>query len=100
MRDDDSNLPARHTSGTPDLRREETEPPVVARLVIEIRSDGTRTIARGALEDLTTGERTAVEARGTTPLALMASLSRALLHIPALARKAARALLPGKRSAS
>jgi hypothetical protein len=69
------------------------EPPVVARLVVEIRSDGSRTIARGALEDVTTGQRTAVEARGTTPLSLMVSLSRALVHIPALARRAARALL-------
>lgn len=76
----------------------EPEPPVVARLVVEIRSDGTRTIARGALEDVTTGARTAVEARGTTPLALMGALSRALFSVPAMARRAARALLAGRRS--
>ena len=72
------------------------EPPVVARLVVEIRSDGSRTVARGAIEDLTTGERTTVEARGTTPLALLGSLTRSLLQVPALARRAARVLLPGK----
>jgi hypothetical protein len=81
----------------PAPHREETDPPVVARLVVEIRSDGSRTIARGAIEDVTTGQRTAVEARGTTPLALMVSLSRSIFEIPALARRAARALLAGKR---
>jgi len=75
----------------------EPEPPVVARLIVEIRSDGSRTIARGAVEDVTTGERTTVEAHGSTPLALMVSLSQALVSLPALARRAARALLPGKR---
>jgi hypothetical protein len=78
----------------PAPRAGEDEPPVVARLVIEIRSDGSRTIARGALEDATTGQRTAVEARGTTPLSLMVSLSRSLVRLPALARRAARAMLP------
>jgi hypothetical protein len=86
MRDPD------HTPAIPD-----PEPPVVARLVVEIRSDGTRTIARGALEDVTTGQRTALEARGTTPVALLGSLSKALFQVPLLARRAARALLPGKR---
>ena len=43
------------------------EPPVVARLVIEIRSDGTRTIARGAAEDVALGERVQIEAHGATP---------------------------------
>jgi hypothetical protein len=82
----------------PAPRTGEEEPPVVARLVIEIRSDGSRTIARGALEDTATGQRTAVEARGTTPLSLMVSLSRSLVRVPALARRAARALLPRRRS--
>jgi hypothetical protein len=75
------------------------EPPVVARLIVEIRSDGSRTIARGAVEDVAGGQRTAVEARGTTPLALALSLSRALLGLPALARQATRALL-GRRARS
>ncbi|MBK9031140.1 MAG: hypothetical protein IPL61_07360 [Myxococcales bacterium] len=52
--------------------------PVVARLVIEIRSDGTRTVARGAIEDAATGQKTAVMARGGSPLALAASLTRGL----------------------
>jgi hypothetical protein len=73
------------------------EPPVVARLIVEIRSDGRLTIARGALEDATTGERTAVEARGETPLALLTALARTVRHLPALARRATRALLTGRR---
>lgn len=79
------------------LAAAEPEPPVVARLVVEIRSDGSRTIARGAIEDVTTGQRTALEARGSTPVALLGSLTRALFSMPALARRAAHALLPGKR---
>ena len=46
------------------------EPPVIARLVVEVRSDGSRTIARGALE--AGGEAAALEARGTTPAQLAA----------------------------
>ena len=76
------------------------EPPVVARLVIEIRSDGTRTIARGAAEDVLLGEKVAIEAEGTTPLALAASLARSLFSLPALARTAARALLGAKKKSS
>ncbi len=52
--------------------------PVVARLVIEIRSDGTRTLARGAIEDVATGNKTAIVARGGSPLALAADLTRGL----------------------
>jgi hypothetical protein len=78
------------------------EPPVVARLLVEIRSDGSRTIARGALEDLTLGQRAAVQAEGRTPLELMLSLARAMVAVPTLARGAVRALLsrgggPGSR---
>jgi hypothetical protein len=70
----------------------ETELPVVARLVVEIRSDGSRTVARGAMEDIATGERIAVQAEGTTPLQLAGSLAKTLLSVPALALQAARAL--------
>jgi len=77
---------------------QDAEPPVVARLIVEIRSDGSRTIARGAVEDSLTGERTTVEARGSTPLELIGSLTRAIFQAPALARRAARALLPGRPS--
>jgi hypothetical protein len=72
------------------------EPPVVARLMIEIRSDGRRTIARGALEDVTLGEKVAVEARGTSPASLAASLLKSLLSGPLLARAVARRLLRGR----
>jgi hypothetical protein len=73
------------------------EPPVVARFVVEIRSDGSRTIARGAMEDVATGQRTTVEAHGASPLQLAIALARALTQLPRLgARTAIRGLL-GKR---
>jgi hypothetical protein len=74
------------------------EPPVVARLVIEIRSDGSRTIARGAIEDAEHGQKVAIEARGDTPIQLAIALARALTQIPRLsARSAVRGLLGRKR---
>jgi hypothetical protein len=69
------------------------EPPVVARLIVEIRSDGRHTIARGALEDAATGRGVAVEAAGRSPLQLALSLARALVTLPVFGRAAARALL-------
>jgi hypothetical protein len=73
------------------------EPPVVARLVVEIRSDGSRTIARGALEDVVGGQRTSIEARGDSPIQLAIALARSLTQLPRLgARSAIRGLL-GKR---
>ncbi|HTU58776.1 MAG TPA: hypothetical protein VMF89_10085, partial [Polyangiales bacterium] len=59
------------------------EPPVVAQLMVEIRSDGSRTIARGALNDLRTGESAQVHAEGKTPRDLMLSLAGSLLALPA-----------------
>jgi hypothetical protein len=79
------------------LAEEPEEPPVVARLIVEIRSDGTRTVARGALEDVASGERVAIVARGTTPMALAASLAKSLFAAPALARHTVKALLQGRR---
>lgn len=74
------------------------EPPVVARLIIEIRSDGSRTIARGAIEDVPSGERATLHAEGTSPAQLAFSLAKMLFKVPALARAAGRALLPrGKK---
>jgi len=70
--------------------------PVVARLVVEIRSDGRHTIARGMAEDAT-GERVQVEAEGSTPLQLAFALVRALAQVPSLARGFTRNLLPGKK---
>jgi hypothetical protein len=68
------------------------EPPVVARLVIEIRSDGLRTIARGALEDVTTDEKVAIRAEGSTPAQLAGALARSLIALPLFAARLARAV--------
>jgi hypothetical protein len=76
----------------------QAEPPVVARLVVEIRSDGSRTIARGAVEDVVNGQRTTLEARGDSPIQLAIALARALTQLPRLsARSAVRGLLGRKR---
>lgn len=68
------------------------EPPVVARLMVEIRSDGTTTVARGAMEDAQSGQKVAIVARGTTPLALALSLAKSVAGAPWLAVTAGRAL--------
>jgi len=73
------------------------EPPVVARLVIEIRSDGTRTIARGAAEDAILGEKVAIHVEGTTPLALALSLAKSMMTLPMLAKTTLKAMLPGRK---
>ena len=76
------------------------ELPVVARLVVEIRSDGRRTVARGAMEDVASGQTVAVEGRADSPLQLAAALARSIFRGPAFARTAARGLLrpfKGKR---
>jgi hypothetical protein len=103
-RDDDAGDLARPGPGEavladPDERALERpgDPPVVARLVVEIRSDGRMTIARGAMEDRATGRGVAIEATGRTPLQLAFSLARALVTLPAFGRSAARALLRGPR---
>jgi len=81
----------------PDALQSTDEPPVVARLVVEIRSDGSRTIARGALEDAQQGQRVAIEARGDSPIQLAIALARSLTQLPRLgARSAVRGLL-GRR---
>jgi hypothetical protein len=69
------------------------ELPVVARLVVEIRSDGSRTLARGALEDVVTGERVAVEANGGSPAQLAASLAGNLLTTPFALGRYAKAVM-------
>jgi hypothetical protein len=95
---DDGDRPPRT-----DLAERDDDPPVVARMVVEIRSDGRRTVARGAMEDVSTGERAAIEAHGSTPLALAASLVKSMVTVPALARGMLRswatARLGGKRRA-
>ena len=69
-----------------------SEPPVVARLMIEIRSDGSRTVARGALEDIATGQKVAVVADGKSPLDLVRSLSSSLLGLPSFVSRISRSL--------
>jgi hypothetical protein len=75
------------------------EPPVVARLIVEIRSDGSRTIARGGLEDLATGEKVAIRADGTSPAQLARSLAGSLLTLPLFAARMARSLKRGEGAA-
>lgn len=70
-----------------------SEPPVVARMIVEIRSDGTRTLARGALEDVQTGERTTLEASGGSPTQLAASLASSLMKTPLMLSKTVGALV-------
>ena len=76
--------------------------PVVARMVVEIRSDGTRTVARGALEDAIQGEKVALEASGGSPAELAATLLKSVVKLPfeaspvARLRKVVKGLLPGK----
>ena len=60
----------------------EIEMPVVARMVVEIRSDGTKTMARGALEDLVTGQQVAIE----TEPSVRAGVPRMLFEDPGLYR--------------
>jgi hypothetical protein len=75
------------------------EPPVVARMIVEIRSDGSRTIARGAIEDTVSGQRTSMEARGDSPIQLAIALARAITQLPRLsARSAVRGLLGRRRN--
>jgi hypothetical protein len=85
------------TAPSGDVQRAD-EPPVVARLIVEIRSDGSRTIARGALEEVASGQRTTVEARGTSPIQLALALARALTQLPRLGARSVRGLLGRKRS--
>jgi hypothetical protein len=66
------------------------ELPVVARLIVEVRSDGTRTIARGAMEDASSGTKAAIEATGSTPLELALTLAKSIMTAPWFARQIAR----------
>ena len=89
-------LPTGGADGGREVAERAGEPPVVARLVVEIRSDGSRTIARGAMEDLATGQSVAIEAKGTTPIALAMELAKAMFKGRGLAAAVARRLLPGR----
>jgi hypothetical protein len=78
------------------LEAEGDLPPVVARMVVEIRSDGRRTIARGAIEDRALGETVQVRIDGATPIALARELLSSLLKTPVFAKKAISQLLAGR----
>jgi len=71
----------------------ERELPVVARLMVEIRSDGSYIVVRGAMEDSVSGQKVAIEASGANPLALALSLAKSLTDVPWLARQAFRVLM-------
>lgn len=62
--------------------------PVVARLAIEIRSDGIRTVARGAMHDLGSDQQVAIEVSAGSVMELGARLAAAvgktLLSLPRL----------------
>jgi hypothetical protein len=94
----DERTKAELMRSAPDELEVAAEPPVVARLVVEIRSDGSRTVARGAVEDAQRGERVSIEARGDSPLQLAIALARALTQVPRLsARSAVRGLLSKRK---
>jgi hypothetical protein len=97
QRDDESPIDAEIVEAGDAEVRSVSEPPVVARLVVEIRSDGTRTIARGAIEDVQSGQQVGIEAKGDSPISLAMALARSMFRAPALARTTVRALLPGRR---
>lgn len=81
-----------------DITSDAPEPPVVAQLMIEIRSDGSRTIARGALNDLLNGESAKVHAEGRTPSDLILSLASSLMALPGSLFDATRKRDPEKLS--
>jgi hypothetical protein len=91
-RDADKPVLERSTSQLP---VQEEELPVVARLVVEVRSDGTRTIARGAMEDVASGTRAAIEAAGSTPLELAMTLAKSIVSAPWFARQLVRSGVRG-----
>lgn len=85
------------TTAPADLTEAAPEPPVVARLMVEIRSDGTRTIARGALQDELSGEKVAIEAKGNSPLELAGQLAKTLVTAPIGLGALGKALLTNKK---
>lgn len=90
---DVSELPRdlRPVAAEPDALVGEDDLPVVARLVVEIRSDGVRTRARGAMVDVPSGQQVAVDVRAGSILELSSSLAKAVLGLPMMLLKAARA---------
>jgi hypothetical protein len=87
-------------SSSEELAEALDEPPVVARLMVEIRSDGSRTVARGMLQDELSGEQVSLVARGNSPLELALQLTRALVKAPLGAGQVARTLLKARAKAA
>lgn len=83
---DDSDAPKPAPADPVTPREAEPLPPVVARLVVEIRSDGSRTVARGALEDTVSGQDVAVAVEAESPAALLGKLTRSLVSLPSMLR--------------
>ena len=88
------------------IEQADDELPVVARMVIEIRSDGSRTVARGAIEDVQQGVKVGLEAKGATPMELARTLTRSMMELPLLRtadrvlgawKRGVKALLPGRK---
>lgn len=77
-----TELTAKPDPKTEALEAADEELPVVARMVVEIRSDGSRTIARGAIEDHLGGEAVGVEARADSPLELSRALAKMIVSAP------------------
>lgn len=80
-----------------DLPAAAEELPIVARLVVEIRSDGSRTMARGAIANEATDERVALEAVADSPVALIGMLARQILRLGTSTLAPHRALGAGTR---
>ena len=78
------------TTSGPALPATADDLPVVARLIVEVRSDGRRTIARGAMEDAASDTRVAIEASGMSPLELALGLAKSILAAPWLRQKMVR----------
>lgn len=88
MPDESENTPVSAVTHTESRALPEVPPelPVVARIVVEVRSDGSRTVARGAMEDAASQTRVALEASGGTPLELALALAKSIMSAPWLPR--------------
>jgi hypothetical protein len=75
---------------------DQPRPPVIARIVVEVRSDGTKTRSYGVLEDLRHGHQSQIVMPGPWP-GVAVALLRNLLTASAMARQVLGAVLrPGE----
>jgi hypothetical protein len=68
-------------------------PPVVARVVVELRSDGTRTVACASVQNAFLGQGVSVQAESRAPIKLALALLRTAERLPFLGPKVAKLLL-------